>query len=99
MKEKIEQFNFRGQYVTYNWNWLDNDIFELEFGDGDFTDSENNDYFLHFEYHVNDNQWIIEVWWEYDNININELYKCDADEYITEKEIEEVKKFAEQFMD
>lgn len=93
-----ETFNFRGQEISYQWNWLDDDTFVFQFGDGEFHDADG-DFFIHFEYHVTDNEWIIEVWWEDDNIDINELDKFDADEFITEQEIEEVKKFAKQFMD
>lgn len=92
------EFYFREQKISYRWKWYDNNTFIFEFGDGEFTDSDS-EYFIHFEYHVEDREWIIEIWWQDDNININELDKFDADEYITEKEIKEVKKFAKQFMD
>lgn len=91
----MNKFAFRGQEISYQWNWLDDDAFIFQFGDGEFSDLES-EYFIHFEYHVADDEWLITIWWEDDNIN--ELNKCDADEYITETEIEEVKKFAKQFM-
>lgn len=93
-----DRFNFRGQEISYQWNWLDNNTFIFQFGDGEFIDLES-EYFIHFEYHTEDNEWIIEIWWEDDSINVNELDKCDADKYITEKEIEKVKEFIKQFMD
>lgn len=93
----MNKFDFRGRKISYQWNWLDDDTFIFQFGDGEFEDLEG-DYFIHFEYHVADDEWLITIWREDDNININELDKCDADEYITETEIEEVKKIARRLM-
>lgn len=95
----MNKFNFRNQEVSYMHSWSDDDTFGFDFGDGEFTDSEGMDYFIRFEYHVANNEWVVEIWWENDSINIDELDKSDADEFITEQEIEEVKKFAKKFMD
>lgn len=93
-----DRFNFRGREILYQCHWDDDNIFVFQFGDGEFTDLAS-EYFIHFEYHLEDNKWVIEVWWEDDNIDIKELDKCDTDKYITENEIEEVKKYAKKFMD
>lgn len=95
----MNKFNFRNQEVSYTTSWSDDDTFGFDFGDGEFTDSEDMDYFIRFEYHVADNEWVIEIWWEDENISIDELDKSDADEFITEQEINEVKEFAKQFID
>lgn len=95
----MEKLNFRNQEVSYIYHWLDDDTFIFDFGDGEFTDSENLAYFLHLEYHVKDNEWVIEIWWEDDTLGIDELDKMDSDEYITEQEVEEVKEFAKKFID
>ena len=84
---------FRGRDISYSCEWLDNDTYVFQFGEGEFSDSEGDDYFLRFEYHVSDEEWVIEIWWELDNIDISELDRFDSDEYITKQEIEEVKKF------
>ena len=94
-KFMLDDFIFRGQKTSNEYKWLNTDTLVFDFGDGEFTDSEENDYFLHFEYHVADNKWIIEIWWEDDNIDILELDECDADEYITREEIKRVKSFLE----
>lgn len=88
---------FRGEKVSYGWAWDDADTFGFDFGDGDFTDSEGDEYFIRLEYHVADDEWIVEIWWEDVNvINVNEV--SFADDYITKDEIEKVKEFAKQFM-
>lgn len=94
----METIKFRNKEVFFMYNWLDDDTFTLDFGDGEFVDSEENNYFIHIEYHVTDNKWIIEIWWEDDNISIDELDKINADEYVTEQEIKEIKALVEQLM-
>lgn len=90
----INKFDFRKKKISYSWNWIDNDTFVFQFVDGEFKDLES-DYFIHFEYHKADNEWVISVWWEDDN----EVIGFDgSDEYITKQEIEEVKEFAKQFI-
>ena len=90
----INKFDFRKKKLSDSWNWIDNDTFVFQFGDEEFKDLES-DYFIHFKYHKENNEWIVSVWWENDNevIGFN-----GSDEYITEQEIEEVKEFAKQFM-
>lgn len=95
----IRKFNFREKEISYSYEWFDEDTFGFDFGDGDFTDSEDMDYFIRLEYHVSDDEWIAEIWWEDESIGIDELDKSDADEFITEQEIAEVKEFAKQFVE
>lgn len=91
----LSKFDFRNKQVSYDYRWLDDDTFIFEFGDGEFVDSEGYDYFIHFEYHVSDDKWIIEVFWDSDS----EIVGFDgSDEYITGQEVEEVKKFVKQFI-
>lgn len=59
-------------------------------------DSEGDDYYLRFEYHVSDEEWIIEIQWVDDNMDISELDQFDSDKYITKEEIEGVKNFIRQ---
>ena len=96
MPKKIK---FRDKEIFYNYHWIDENTFIFDFGDGEFVDSEEHDYFIHFEYHLDNDKWIVEIWWEDDNLNIDEFDESDADEYIMEHEIEEVIEFAEQLLD
>lgn len=94
----METIKFRNEEVSCMYGWSDDDTFRFDFGDGEFVDSEENDYFIHFEYHISDNKWIVEIWWEDDSIGIDELDKVDADEYITKQEIKEIKALVEKLM-
>ncbi len=89
----LGRFDFRGNQITYDWEWLDDDTFVFQFGDGEFQD-EDGEYFIHFEYHVKDNEWIVEVFWDADVAVIGNIN--NADNYITVKEMEQVIKFAGQ---
>lgn len=91
-----EKFDFRGKKVTYDWEWLDDDTFVFQFGDGEFQD-EYGDYFIHFEYHVEDNEWIVEVFWNSDAAVIGDIN--NSDDYITVEEMEMIMDFAEKFME
>jgi hypothetical protein len=82
---------FRGKKVSYGYSWSDDDTFGFDLGDGEFVDSEDLEYFIRLEYHDDDGKWIVEIWWEDNSINIEELDVSDANEYITRDEIEEVK--------
>lgn len=90
-----DSFVFRGNSVSFGWHWSDEDTFGLDFGDGEFVDSQGQDYFIHFEYHVKDNIWVIEVWWEDEALPIG---FSDSEKYITEKEIDDVKAIATEIM-
>ena len=90
------KFNFRGRKITYSYEWLDDDTFVFQFGDGEFQD-EDGDYFIHFEYHVKDNEWVVEVFWDGNAAVIRDIN--NADDYITVDEMEMVMNFAEQFIE
>ena len=90
------KFNFRGKEIGYSYEWLDDDTFVFQFGDGEFQD-EDGDYFIHFEYHVKDNEWVVEVFWDGDAAVIRDIN--NADDYITVDEMEMVMNFAEQFIE
>lgn len=92
----FELISFRGQDIPYTSEWQDNDTYLFRFGDGEFMDSEGDDYYLRFEYHVSDEEWIIEIQWVDDNMDISELDQFDSDKYITKEEIEGVKNFIRQ---
>ena len=100
MERKVDvmmgKFNFRGREITYSYEWLDDDTFVFQFGDGEFQD-EDGDYFIHFEYHVKDNEWVVEVFWDGDAAIIRDIN--NADDYITVDEMEMVMNFAEQFIE
>ena len=87
-------FKFRNQRVSFEYHWLDDNTFIFQFGDGELTDPEGDNYFLHFEYHLMENKWIITIWWENENICIDELDQTDVQAFITREEILEVKKIA-----
>ena len=93
--DMMGKFKFREKEIAYSYEWLDDDTFVFQFGDGEFQD-ENGDYFIHFEYHVKDNEWVIEVFWDGDVAVIGDIN--NADDYITVEEMEMVMNFAEQFM-
>lgn len=83
---------FREQEIQYYTNWFDDDTFELWFGENIFIDSDGDDYFIHIEYHLDDNEWVIEFYFEEEFVLIEDF--INPDEYITKKEIEEIKKIA-----
>lgn len=95
----MDKMKFRNEEVSYMYGWLDADTFGFDFGDGEFTDPDGLNYFIRFEYHTKNKEWIVEIWWEDDSICINKLNKINADKYITVHEIEKVKTFIKQFMD
>lgn len=94
----MDKLNFRNKEISYAYGWADDETFGFDFGDGEFVDSDNMEYFIRFEYNQTHNEWVIEIWWECSYANINELDKSIADAYITEQEIEEIKDFAKKFM-
>ena len=34
------KFNFRGKEIAYSYEWLDDDTFVFQFGDGEFQDKD-----------------------------------------------------------
>ena len=87
---------FRGSEIPYYINWLDDVTFVFWFGEEIFTDSEGDNYFIHFEYHLDENEWVIEIFWEEDSALLSDIK--NSDEYITADEIENIKFIAEKEM-
>lgn len=59
----MRKFVLKNQKIGYSWYWLDKNIFVFDFGDGEFTDVEGDDFF-HYEYHLDNNNFIFEIYWE-----------------------------------
>ena len=85
---------FRGITMPYNTNWLDNDTFQMWFGEGIFKDYEGDNYLIKLEKHLKDNEWVVEVIWEDDCTTINRI--CNADDYITANEIWKIERICER---
>lgn len=84
MSEKIP---FRGNEVSCSMSWPDDYTFAFDIGDGEFTDSDGDDYFIHFEYHAYDDEWVVEVCFENEALQVG---FPGSDKYITEEEIQYV---------
>lgn len=87
---------FRENEIPYYINWLDDVTFVFWFGEEIFTDSEGYDYFIHFEYHLDEKDWVIEIFWEEEFALLDDIK--NSDEYITADEIENIKSIAEKEM-
>lgn len=96
IKTETKHFTFRGREISYDYSWIDDEIFVFSLGDGEFKD-EDGDYYIEFEYYVPENDWTISIIWESDRAVIGELN--EPDKYITVDEMETVMNFAEQFID
>ena len=99
MNEK-KSFVFREREIFFDANWLDFDTFMFQFGDGQFVDSENDAYFICFEYHVYDEKWVVNIHWEYDvkELDTNDQYAYTFDNYITIEEIQQIKQMVVKLM-
>ena len=74
------QLIFRGRYIPFYITWVDSVTFTMQIGEGEFEDSAGEHYFIQFEYHI---------YWDLEYAYIEELE--NADEYITQEEIKEIK--------
>lgn len=92
---ETKHFTFRNRKISYDYSWLDDEIFCFSLGDGDFQD-EDGDYYIEFEYYATENDWTISIVWDGDKAVIGELN--EPDRYITVDEMETIMNFAEQFM-
>lgn len=64
--------------LSYLFSWLDDVTFEIDVGYGDgLKDSDNDDYFIHIEYHSDTDNWIREVWFEDDYLSVDEWKDYD----------------------
>lgn len=93
--KKKNIFRFRGLDVSYDYCWRDNDTFIFQFGDGELKEENGDSYFIHFEYHLSDDEWVITIWWENDNAPIGFE---GSEKYINEGEVEWIKSFASKFI-
>ena len=83
------QLIFRGRYIPFYITWADSVTFTMQIGEGEFEDSAGEHYFIQFEYHINEKKWIVAIYWDLEYAYIEELE--NADEYITQEEIKEIK--------
>lgn len=88
---------FRGKIMPYYTNWLDDDTFQMWFGEGIFKDYEGDSYLIKFEKHLNDNEWVVEIIWEDDCTTIDQIC-CNADDYITANEIWKIERICEKMI-
>ena len=88
---------FRGKIMPCNTNWLDDDTFQMWFGEGIFKDYEGDSYLIKFEKHLKDNEWVVEIIWEDDCTTINQIC-CNADDYVTANEIWKIERICEKMI-
>lgn len=88
---------FRGKIMPCNTNWLDNDTFQMWFGEDIFKDYEGDNYLIKLEKHLKDNEWVVEIIWEDDCTTINRII-CNADDYITANEIWKIERICEKMI-
>ena len=88
---------FRGKIMPCNTNWLDDNTFQMWFGEGIFKDYEGDSYLIKFEKHLKDNEWVVEIIWEDDCTTINQIC-CNADDYITANEIWKIERICEKMI-
>lgn len=75
----MSTLNFNGKEISYQTRWIDNDTFSLDAGYGDgLKDSEEDEYFIHIEYHADTDTWVKEVWFEDDYLQVGEWIGYDA---------------------
>lgn len=74
MKDKLV---YKGIELTYGADgWLDDITYCCDFGDGQLTDNDGN-YFIHVEYHKNEDKWMFEFWYEDENYDNTEVITPD----------------------
>lgn len=83
-----------GRKFKCNSYWNDDTSFALDIGDGELTDKEGNQYFIHCEYNCDNGMWryVFEIWFEDDNTcNIYDIPESDRNGYLSETEMEELR--------
>ena len=82
-----------GRKLKFNPYWNDETSFALDIGDGELTDKDGQDYFIHCEYNCDNGMWhyVFEVWFENDTCNIYDIPESERNEYLTETEMEELR--------
>lgn len=86
------QMKFRGQVIDYECYWSNNLTFCLCFGEGIFTDSDGDNYFILCEYHKDVNRFVFVAYFEDDCVNISDFTKEYQAEYLTDSEQEMIKR-------
>lgn len=82
-----------GRKLKCNSYWNDDTSFALDIGDGELTDKNGKNYFIHCEYNCDDGMWhyVFEIWFETENCNIYDISENERNEYLTETEMEELR--------
>ncbi len=82
-----------GRKLKGNSYWKDNTSFVFDIGDGELSDKNGDNYFIHCEYNCDNGRWHyrFEIWFEDDNCSIYDIPKSERDEYLTETEMEELR--------
>ena len=82
-----------GRTLKCNLYWNDDVSFALDIGDGELTDVDEEDYFIHCEYNCDNGEWdyLLEIWFENDHCSIYDMPESERDYYLTDAEIEELK--------
>ena len=57
----MSTFFIKDKEVSFGYSWLDDITFAIDIGDGDLTDSNGDDYFIHAEYHVDEDKFVFEI--------------------------------------
>ena len=89
----LDEIDFgNGRKFKCNSYWNDGTSFALDIGDGELTDKEGDPYFIHCEYNRDNEMWnyVFEIWSENDSCSIYDIPEPDRNEYLSEKEIEEL---------
>lgn len=74
----MDRIRIGNKELSYLFRWLDNVTFAIDVGYGDgLKDSDNDDYFIHIEYHADTDNWIREVWFEDDYLSVDEWKDYD----------------------
>lgn len=92
----IEEANRKGEIIIgenilhYEHFWLDDMTFVLDIGDSQLKDNNDDDYFIHVEYHKDSDEFIFEIWFEDDNIKADSDYLSHLDKENIEYLINEI---------
>jgi len=74
----METLTFNGKDISYQAGWHDQSTFSLDAGYGEgLKDSDGDEYFIHIEYHADENVWVREVWFEDDYLSVKEWKDYD----------------------
>lgn len=88
---ELDNIDFgNGKILKCNAYWNDETSLALDIGDGELTDDEGNDYFIHCEYNYDNEEWtlIFEIWFKDDSCNIDDMNEEEASKYITKSDKE-----------